>query len=185
MAISLSKIQEVKERADISKVCEVYGIRLNRAHKGLCPFHKEDTPSFSVSPQKQIFKCFGCGEAGDSIHLVSKLLNVNNYEAAKQINKALGLGIKFEGKVDKWAVAQHQQAQKTKEQFEKWENETFILLCDYLHCLEDSEEYYEIEELKYYIDIFIYGSTEDKLQFWKHNRKVVKKANDRLRNNNK
>lgn len=174
MAISLSK---VKELADIVKVCEVYGIKLSRSHKGTCPFHKEDTPSFSVSPKKQIFKCFGCGEAGDSIALVSKLLNVNNYEAAKHINSTLALGVDLEGKVNKWTINRLQQKSKAVEEFQKWENDTFILLCNYLHYLEDHEEYYEIEEIKYYIDIFLYGTTEEKLQFWKHNRGVVKKAN--------
>ena len=54
--------KEVKERADITRVCDLIGLKLNRSGMCLCPFHKEKSPSFSVSRNKQIFKCFGCGE---------------------------------------------------------------------------------------------------------------------------
>ena len=86
-------IREVKQRADIVRVAEYYGLKLDRAYKCVCPFHKEKTASFSISPSKQIWHCFGCGKGGDAISLVSELLNINNYQAAKSINDKLGLGI--------------------------------------------------------------------------------------------
>ncbi|WP_040209837.1 CHC2 zinc finger domain-containing protein [Clostridium polynesiense] len=181
MATFHSKIQEVKTKADILQVAQFLNIKLDRANKGLCPFHREKTPSFSISPKKQIYKCFGCGEAGDSVALASKVLDVNSYEAAKQINDALHLGIDFGTKINRWAVTQYKQKVKAREEFEKWENETFILLCSYLHFLEDNDEHYEVEEIRYYLDeVFLYGSTEDKLNFWKHNRGVVKRASERF-----
>lgn len=54
-----------------------------RNYFGLCPFHNEKTPSFSVSPEKQIFHCFGCKKGGNSIHFIQQIENVNFYEALK------------------------------------------------------------------------------------------------------
>lgn len=53
---------EVKDRVDIVDVCDLLGIKLNRNYKCCCPFHKEKTPSFSVSKEKQIWYCFGCNK---------------------------------------------------------------------------------------------------------------------------
>lgn len=94
----MNKIQEVKERVDIIKVAQYLGLNLNRANKCNCVFHKEKTPSMSFSQSKQIFKCFGCGEGGDCISLVSKILNINAYESAKLLNETFGLGIDFRKK---------------------------------------------------------------------------------------
>ena len=62
-------IEEVKNANDIVEIISKY-VDLKRAgdsYKGLCPFHNEKTPSFMVSENKQIFKCFGCGEGGNVI----------------------------------------------------------------------------------------------------------------------
>ena len=85
--------EEVKERSDILEVARAIGLNLNKYNKGLCPFHNKKTPSFSICSKKQLFKCFGCGEWGDSITLVSKLKCLNNYESALYINKLLNLGL--------------------------------------------------------------------------------------------
>ena len=79
--------KEVKKRASILDVCNLLNIKLNKNNMCLCVFHKERTPSFSVLPSKNIFCCFGCGKKGDSITLVSELLNISPLEAAMYINK--------------------------------------------------------------------------------------------------
>ena len=57
---------------------------------GNCPFHNEKTPSFSVSPEKGIYKCFGCGKAGDSITFVMDHENLNFPEALRYLADKLG-----------------------------------------------------------------------------------------------
>lgn len=193
-------IREVKGRADIVKVAEHYGLKLDRAYKCVCPFHKEKTASLSVSPRKQIWKCFGCGKGGDAISLVAELLNVNALESAKSINYTLGLGLDAEKPSNYLEINQYKEKRKLEEMFKKWENKTFQLLCDYLHLLWRWEEEKaptnpneEINDLfveamhnrdyiEYLIDtIFINGSNEDKIWFWKYEKKVVKKIETRVR----
>ena len=72
-------IEEIRNSNDIVDVISQYVIlkRSGRNFFGLCPFHKEKSPSFSVSPDKQIFHCFGCGVGGNVIHFVSKIENLD------------------------------------------------------------------------------------------------------------
>lgn len=76
-------IEEIKNSNDIVDVISQY-VNLKRSGRnffGLCPFHKERSPSFSVSPDKQIFHCFGCGAGGNVIHFISKIENADFKEA--------------------------------------------------------------------------------------------------------
>ncbi len=173
----MDKIKEVKERADIVKVAEYFGIKT----KQCCPFHKERTPSFSISQSKQIFKCFGCDIAGDCITLVSKLLNINAYESAKQINDICLLGIDFKGSMSKYEVNRYKQIQEAKEKFKNWHNQTLQKLCDYLHSLKGIEKYQNQEIIEYYIDLLIYGTEEDILWFKKTEERWCKEIERRIR----
>ena len=68
-------IEEIRTNNDIVDVISKY-VTLKRSGRnffGLCPFHKEKSPSFAVSPDKQIFHCFGCGAGGNVIHFISKI----------------------------------------------------------------------------------------------------------------
>lgn len=183
-------IREVKQRADIVKVAEYFGLK----NKQCCPFHKEKTASFSISPSKQIWHCFGCGKGGDAISLVSEFLNINALEAAKVINEKLCLGLDIGRPASYLEINKYKQKRKIEEAFKKWENETFQLLCDYLHLLWkweetqkwDSDLYLEAIQNKDYIDylideIFINGSNQDKIWFWKYKRERVKKIESRIR----
>ncbi len=86
-------IQEVLDRTDIVEVISSY-IPLKKSgsnYKALCPFHTEKTPSFFVSPQKQIFHCFGCGAGGNAIQFLMKHERLSFYEAVKTLADKLGL----------------------------------------------------------------------------------------------
>lgn len=78
-------LDEIRDRADIVDLIGEY-VDLKRSgsnYMGLCPFHSEKTPSFSVSPSKSIFKCFGCGVGGDVITFVMKRENLSFPEAVE------------------------------------------------------------------------------------------------------
>jgi len=87
-----SDIEEIKREIDIVDVVSEY-VSLERVgsnYRTNCPFHPDRTPSFYVSPSKQIFKCFGCGVGGDAIKFVALMENISYLEAALELAKKLG-----------------------------------------------------------------------------------------------
>lgn len=88
-------IQRIKEAANIVDVVGDY-VTLRRAgtsYKGLCPFHNEKTPSFIVTPSKNICKCFGCGGGGDSISFIMKMENLSYLDALRFLAKKFGITV--------------------------------------------------------------------------------------------
>ncbi|KAJ49602.1 DNA primase [Clostridium tetanomorphum] len=95
--ISEDVIQRVKELNNIVDVVSET-VRLKRAgryYTGLCPFHHEKTPSFTVTPDKQIYKCFGCGEAGNVISFVMKTKNLSFLDAVQMLADRVNIDIKY------------------------------------------------------------------------------------------
>ena len=88
-------IDEIKSNNDIVDIISQYVIlkRSGRNFFGLCPFHKEKTSSFSVSPDRQIFHCFGCGVGGDAITFICKIENVNYREAIEILAERAGIAL--------------------------------------------------------------------------------------------
>ncbi len=96
------KINEIKDQLDIVQIISDY-VELKQSgnnYLGLCPFHNEKTPSFTVSAQKGIFHCFGCGEGGDAISFIMKKESLSYPEAIHFLADKLGIFIET-GKVDK------------------------------------------------------------------------------------
>lgn len=177
----MNKIQEVKERVDILRVAEYFGLNLNRSKKCKCIWHNEKTASLSFSQTKQIFKCFGCGQSGDVITLTSKILDINALESAKQLNQIFGLGIDFGKHISSFELNKYKQTQQAKERFKKWHNQTLQMLCDYLNSLNGIEKLQQYEIVEYYIDLLIYGSEEDWLWFKKTEERWCKEIERRIR----
>ncbi len=86
-------LQEIKDRCPVENVIADY-VDLKRSGanlSGLCPFHREKTPSFVVSPTKQIFNCFGCGTGGNVFSFIMKIENVEFYDAVALLAKRAGM----------------------------------------------------------------------------------------------
>jgi len=88
-------IRKIKEQNDIVDVISerVKLKRIGKNYTGLCPFHNEKSPSFTVSQEKQIYKCFGCGEAGNVISYIMKDRNVTFPEAARALAERANISI--------------------------------------------------------------------------------------------
>src|SRR5438094_6373434 len=91
-------VERVKATMEILPLVEEV-VRLRKAggtYKGLCPFHSERTPSFTVSPARGTFKCFGCGEGGDAITFVMKRDNLDFVDAIELLAARFNVELEYE-----------------------------------------------------------------------------------------
>ncbi|HUZ16190.1 MAG TPA: DNA primase [Gaiellaceae bacterium] len=91
-------IERVKATMEILPLVEEV-VRLRKTggtYKGLCPFHQERTPSFTVTPARGTFKCFGCGEGGDAITFVMKTENIDFVDAIELLARRFGVELEYE-----------------------------------------------------------------------------------------
>jgi DNA primase len=98
MPRSRADIQEIKSRLDIVSIISRY-VALSPSGsgmKGRCPFHKDDTPSMTVSPEKGLWHCFGCGEGGDAIAFYMKMERLSFVEAVRRLAEEVGISFHAE-----------------------------------------------------------------------------------------
>jgi len=193
----------VKESLDIADVASRYGVHVVRHNKAHCPFHTDRTPSMSFYDENRKFHCFSCGEHGDSIDLVQKLLNLSKTEALRELNDSYRLGLDLDTppapeKVRR-AILQRRQRRQEKENFDRWEKGCFSIFRAYFHALRDWREMYApkspdeplhprfIEALhrqdyiEYLMDaVFISGSRESKMAFFKSHEGTIRAVEQHL-----
>src|SRR5205814_3309269 len=88
-------IDHIKERTDIGEVVSGY-VALSRTGqnlKGLCPFHAEKTPSFTVSPSRQIFHCFGCGVGGNVFTFLMRITGATFPDTVRELGQKFGIDV--------------------------------------------------------------------------------------------
>ena len=92
-------LDEIKSKNDIVDIVSQYVVlkRAGRNYMGLCPFHKEKSGSFCVSPDKQIFHCFGCGVGGNVFHFISKIESLNFKESVEMLANRAGVELPVSG----------------------------------------------------------------------------------------
>ncbi|MEN6584327.1 MAG: DNA primase [Armatimonadota bacterium] len=96
-------VEEIRERCDLVEIISAHVAlrKTGRTFKGLCPFHNEKTPSFHVDPERQLWKCFGCGEGGDVFSFVQKIDSLTFSEAAELLARKVGIEIEHSEKIAK------------------------------------------------------------------------------------
>lgn len=171
-------IEAIKANVNIIDVVQRAGIKLNKKNSACCPFHTEKTPSFYINPQKQIFKCFGCGMGGDVISFVQAYYNIDFNATIKRLEDDYSL-ISADG-VNLY-LNQKSSLKRTSERLKRKKQKRHeIALIDYRRRLwlkiksynpppevaDFSNEYLqatnEIDLIDYYCDIMAYGTGEQK-----------------------
>ncbi|MEC4802666.1 MAG: DNA primase [Jaaginema sp. PMC 1079.18] len=124
-------LEEVKQRVDIVDVISDYVVlrKQGRDLLGLCPFHDEKSPSFSVSPSKQLYYCFGCGTGGNAISFLMEI------DKARFSDVVLNLASRYQIPVQTLEPAQHQELQRQLSLREQLYEILAVAASFYQHCL--------------------------------------------------
>lgn len=128
--IPQSTIDRIIDAADIVDVVSDY-VTLRRAgtsYKGLCPFHDDKTPSFSVSPARGVCKCFSCGKGGNSVHFIMEMEQLSYHEALRHLAKKYGIQIEEETITDeqRQAMSERESMFAVNEWASKYFNQTMM-----------------------------------------------------------
>jgi DNA primase len=92
-------VEAVRERTDLVRLVQQYVAlkKAGRQFSGLCPFHTEKTPSFSVDPAKQVYYCFGCGKGGNAFHFLQEIEGLTFPESVERLGGQAGITLRYEG----------------------------------------------------------------------------------------
>jgi len=176
------EIQAAKNKINILKVVEQSGIQLSKHGQnyfGGCPFHDDKTPSFSISPSKQMFHCFGCGAGGDVIKYVQKYYHLD-FPGALQF-----LGIKDQTMKTKKQIQQATRRHKHHIRREQREKEAYVGFDEWIigyswriigliQVVEDLLKTSTFEELKQ-IDVVL-----KQMSVWRYHLELIESNDERI-----
>jgi len=144
----------------------------------LCPFHDEKTPSLFINTEKNYFKCFGCGEGGDGVSFVSKMLGLRPIEAAITIAADFGIAVNIRRggplpRKERKEIRARQRKRKINKALEKWASESYVKLAHFRRCLfyalatpqdyfEHPEHIFALQYVDYILDVLQFGSEKNK-----------------------
>ena len=106
---------EIINRVTMREVAERYGFKIDRQNRIICPFHNDKNPSLKIYEGNRGWYCFACGQGGNVINFVAKLLNLEYRESAEQIDRDFGLGL-TDAKRDKKTVQAYYRAKMREKQ---------------------------------------------------------------------
>jgi hypothetical protein len=205
--LAINPFDTIKETLNITEVVANYGIKVKRSNQALCPFHNERTPSFTIYPKTNSFKCFGCGVGGSVIDFAMLMHGTDALEAAKMLDNDYSLGL-FDYRPTQEELRQLSEQQERRnadkglnKAFEDYINKAHDLLCDYLHLLHDwkvthapksindtnephhlfVEACHELDYIEYLADFLLNADIDEKIGFYKTHREELRKIATRLR----
>ncbi len=192
--------EEIKEQLTARQVGESLGIRISHSGMCCCPFHPDKHPSMKIGKN---YHCFGCGVGGDAIDLAARLQGISQYEAAKQIIADFHLPITLPHKEKQQRIqkklqeTEKQKLLKIRKKVDNWISHAIDVLIHYLKWIEFWKELYEPEpdeewhdlfvealenerKINDYLDILMFGSGEDMIEFFKERHDEVNKIEKRI-----
>ena len=198
----MTLFEQVKECVTARQAAEHYGIKVKRNGMACCPFHKDRHPSMKAD---KMYHCFACGVGGDAIDFTARLFGISQYEAAKKLVEDFGLDIKvgnrskYERTLRNRAPLKQKQSKVVmiREKLEQWLKYATDVLISYLKWIqfwkefyrpESEEEWHELftealaneRKINDYLDVLMFGTGEEIVEFFKMKRREVEKIEERI-----
>ena len=200
----MTLFEQVKGCVTARQAAEHYGIKVKGNGMACCPFHKDRHPSMKAD---KIYHCFACGVGGDAIDFTARLFGISQYEAAKKLIEDFGLDIKvgnrskYERTPRNRAILKRKQSKVVmiREKLEQWLKHATDVLIRYLKWIQFWKEFYKPEpeeewhelftealanerKINDYLDVLMFGTGEEIVEFFKMKRREVEKLKKELTN---
>ena len=207
--LAVNPFDAIKETLKIADIVGFYGVEVKRNNQALCPFHNERTPSFTIYPKTNSFKCFGCDAGGSVIDFAMLMHNTDALGAAKKLDNDYGLGLfDYQPSQEELRWLNEQQIQRNADKelnkaFEGYINKAYSFLCDYLHLLHGwkithapkiideldtvhplfVEACHQLDYIEYLTDFLYNADIDEQINFYRTHRKELRKIVTRLHTN--